>query len=59
MARKRRSKNKGIGSILKVNSARGRKVRANARVTMPLKALRRLVSAAKRGASTTVKAVMR
>ena len=52
-------RNPRIGSLLKVNSARGRKVRANARVTMPLKALRRLVSAAKRGASTKVKAVMR
>jgi len=56
---KRRRRNKGIGSLLKVNSARGRKVRANARVTMPLKSLRRLVSAAKRGVSTKVKAVMR
>ena len=59
---KKLRKRKGAGynpPLLKVNSARGRKVRANARVTMPLKALRRLVSAAKRGASTTVKAVMR
>ena len=56
---KRRRRNNKVGSLLKVNSARGRKVRANSRVTMPLKSLRRLLSAAKRGASTTVKAVMR
>jgi hypothetical protein len=63
MARKhqknRRKNRRGVGSLLKVNSARGRKVRANTRVTMPLKSLRRMLSAARRGAKTTIKAVSR
>lgn len=58
MARKRR-RTKRKGGLLQINSARGRKVRSNARVSMPVRELRRLVSAAGRGEKATVKAVLR
>jgi hypothetical protein len=57
MAKRRRRKNKGC--LLTATRKNGKKVRANARVSMPLKALRRLLGAARRGEKAVVKAVVR
>ena len=57
--KKRRRKNKfGMGPLLQANPRSGRKLRKNAKVTMPLKALRRLVASARRGEKAVVKAVV-
>lgn len=55
---KRRRRKKTYGPLLQANPRSGRKLRKNAKVTMPLKALRRLVSSARRGEKAVVKAVV-
>lgn len=57
MAKRRRRKNKSTGPCLTVprrNS--GRRVSNSAKVTMPLKALRRALAAAKKGTRAIIKA---
>ena len=56
---KRQRKNKHKCPLLEAKTNSGRKVRKNASVTMSLKALRRMLGAARTGKKTSVKARVR
>ena len=57
--RKRRAKKNSLQSFLSAVKPNGKRVKANTRVTMTLKSLRRLVGAARRGKTAKVKARVR